>query len=97
MLQVIAEAKVLFLDDSHKVRLNNGYDMPVVGFGTFETKPDETVRVVKDAIDAGYRHIDTAYVYNNEKEVGEAIRAKIDDGTLKDRNDIFVVTKVKNY
>lgn len=50
-------------------------------------------QAVKDAIDAGYRHIDTAFLYGNEKEVGNAIRAKIEDGTIR-REDIFVTTKV---
>ena len=51
-------------------------------------------QVVKDAIDAGYRHFDTALFYNNEKEVGAAIRAKIADGVIK-REDVFVTTKVR--
>lgn len=48
---------------------------------------------MKDAIDVGYRHIDTAYVYENEAEVGKAIREKIEQGLIK-REDIFVTTKV---
>lgn len=51
---------------------------------------------MKYAIDAGYRHIDTAYLYGNEKEVGDGIRAKIAEGVIK-REDIFVVTKVKEF
>lgn len=50
-------------------------------------------QAIKDAIDAGYRHIDTAYLYGNEKEVGNAIRAKIAEGVIR-REDIFVTTKV---
>lgn len=51
---------------------------------------------MKDAIDIGYRHIDTAYIYQNEVEVGESIRAKIAEGVIK-REDIFVTTKVSIY
>lgn len=48
---------------------------------------------MKDAIDAGYRHFDTAYFYENEAEVGEAIREKIAEGVIK-REDVYIVTKV---
>jgi len=48
---------------------------------------------VKDAIDLGYRHIDTAFFYGNEKEIGEAVREKINDGTVT-REDLFITTKV---
>lgn len=51
---------------------------------------------MKDAIDIGYRHIDTAYIYQNEVEVGRSIRAKIAEGVIK-REDIFVTTKVIIY
>lgn len=52
----------------------------------------ETAEAVRHAIDAGYRHFDTAYLYGNEKEVGQAIQEKINDGTVQ-REDIFIVTK----
>jgi len=74
-------------------RLNNGYEMPVVGLGTFESTSNDAERAVKDAIDAGYRHIDTAFLYGNEVEVGKAIRDKIAEGKIK-REDIFVTTKL---
>lgn len=61
-----------------------------------KAKDEEGEQAVKDAIDIGYRHIDTAYVYGNEKEVGRGIRSKIDDGTIK-REDIFVTTKVNIF
>ena len=59
-----------------------------------QSGPGEVQEAVKHAISIGYRHIDTAFCYQNEAEVGEGIKAKIDDGTIK-REDIFVTTKVK--
>lgn len=64
-------------------------------FGIFygQSTGSQCEQAVKDAIDAGYRHIDTAFLYGNEKEVGNAIRAKIAEGVIR-REDIFVTTKV---
>ncbi|MBB4763107.1 aldo/keto reductase [Amorphoplanes digitatis] len=69
--------------------LNNGVQMPAIGFGVFQTPPDETRSAVEAALSAGYRHIDTAAAYGNEREVGEAI-AK----SGIDRNEVFVETKI---
>ena len=55
------------------VRLNNGVEIPQLGFGVFQIKPEDTVEAVTTALEVGYRHIDTAEMYRNEKEVGEAI------------------------
>jgi 2,5-diketo-D-gluconate reductase A len=71
--------------------LNNGRTIPQFGFGVFQIKPDETVAATTAALDAGYRHIDTAEMYGNEKEVGEAI-AKSDI----DRGEVFVTSKLNN-
>ena len=69
--------------------LNNGVTLPAVGFGVFQTPPDETVAAVEAALQTGYRHIDTAAAYGNEREVGHAISR-----SGLDRGDIFVETKV---
>ncbi|KAJ6635249.1 1,5-anhydro-D-fructose reductase, partial [Pseudolycoriella hygida] len=77
------------------IKLNNGYEMPIFGLGTMFAKDEVGVQTVKDAIDLGYRHFDTAHLYGNEKQVGDGIRAKIEEGVVK-REDVFVVTKLWN-
>lgn len=62
---------------------------------SFHSKPNQVANAVRHAIDHGYRHIDTAFFYTNEKEVGEAIKQKIAGGIVK-REDIYLVTKVIN-
>lgn len=76
------------------VTLNNGVKMPMEGFGVFQV-PDGKVteQAVLDAIDAGYRLIDTAAAYMNEEDVGRAIAKKIADGTVK-REELFITTKL---
>jgi diketogulonate reductase-like aldo/keto reductase len=69
--------------------LNNGVTVPALGLGVFQTPPDETRDAVRAALDAGYRHIDTAAAYGNEREVGEAIQA-----SGIDRSKVFIETKV---
>ena len=71
------------------VTLNNGVKMPVLGFGVYQIPPSDTERAVSEALEVGYRHIDTAAVYKNEEAVGKAIAAS---GIPRD--DLFVTTKV---
>jgi diketogulonate reductase-like aldo/keto reductase len=74
---------------TQNITLNNGVDMPALGLGVFQTPPDETTDAVQTALETGYRHIDTAAAYGNEREVGEGIRR-----SGVDRSDIFIETKV---
>jgi 2,5-diketo-D-gluconate reductase A len=73
------------------ILLNNGQTIPQFGFGVFQVKPADTAEAVATALQAGYRHIDTAEMYGNEKEVGEAIR---ESGL--DRSELFVTSKLAN-
>lgn len=69
--------------------LNNGVEIPALGLGVFQTPPEETIGAVTAALDIGYRHIDTAAAYGNEREVGQAIAA-----SAVDRSEVFLETKV---
>lgn len=69
--------------------LNNGVTMPAIGLGVFQTPPEETTAAVVSALETGYRHIDTAAAYANEREVGEGIRR-----SGVDRSEVFIETKV---
>ncbi|RZT89016.1 diketogulonate reductase-like aldo/keto reductase [Pseudonocardia sediminis] len=69
--------------------LNNGVQIPALGFGVFQAAPEETVSAVETALASGYRHIDTAAAYGNEREVGEAIRR-----SGLGRSEVFVETKI---
>ena len=74
-----------------QIMLNNGQAIPQLGFGVFLVEPSETVQAVTTALETGYRHIDTAEMYGNEREVGEAI-AK----SGLDRSEVFVTSKLSN-
>ena len=73
------------------IKLNNGVEIPCVGYGTFRTDPAVTAQAVQDAIAAGYRHIDTAKVYENEVGVGQGIKA-----ASVPREELFVTSKLWN-
>ncbi|MEL4317663.1 aldo/keto reductase [Leifsonia sp. YIM 134122] len=73
------------------ITLNDGHTIPQLGFGVFKVDPAETERIVTDALEVGYRHLDTAKVYGNESGVGKAIA---DSGIARD--ELFVTTKLWN-
>jgi 2,5-diketo-D-gluconate reductase A len=73
------------------IELNDGRTIPQLGFGVFQIEPKDTARAVTEALEVGYRHIDTAEMYGNEKEVGEAVRA-----SGLDRADVFITSKLNN-
>jgi 2,5-diketo-D-gluconate reductase A len=72
-----------------ELKLNNSVTMPALGLGVFQSPPEETTAAVQSALEVGYRHIDTAAAYGNEREVGEGIRR-----SGLDRSDVFIETKV---
>ena len=74
-----------------RIQLNDGHSIPQLGFGVFKVDPDETVRIVTDALEVGYRHIDTARIYGNEAGVGTALA---ESGIP--REELFITTKLWN-
>ena len=92
--------KNLYVDPDRvpKKRLYNGAEIPVVGLGTFGSDnydADTIANAVKEAVRAGYRHIDCAAVYGNEKEIGRALKELIDEGTVT-RQELWITSKVWN-
>jgi diketogulonate reductase-like aldo/keto reductase len=77
------------MPDVSTLTLNNGVVMPALGLGVFQTPPDETRAAVSAALEAGYRHIDTAAAYGNERQVGEAVTS-----SGLDRSEVFLETKI---
>ncbi|XP_044258109.1 aldo-keto reductase family 1 member B1-like isoform X1 [Tribolium madens] len=75
------------------IKLKNGETLPALGLGTWKSKPKDVGQAIKDAIDIGYRLFDCAYIYKNEKEIGEAIREKIKEGVIQ-RDSIYIVNKL---
>jgi len=74
-----------------QIELNDGNSIPQLGFGVFKVDPEETERIVTDALEVGYRHLDTAMIYGNEVGVGNAIKA-----LGIPRNELFITTKLWN-
>jgi 2,5-diketo-D-gluconate reductase A len=79
------------MTDVPSIQLNDGSSIPQLGFGVFQIPPEETAEAVRLALEIGYRHIDTAEMYGNEREVGEALRA-----SGLDRGEVFVTSKLNN-
>jgi 2,5-diketo-D-gluconate reductase A len=73
------------------VRLNDRHEIPQLGFGVFQIPPEETAKATREALDVGYRHIDTAEMYRNERGVGEAVRA-----AGFDRAEVYITSKLNN-
>jgi 2,5-diketo-D-gluconate reductase A len=73
------------------VSLNNGTHIPQLGFGVYQIEPDETAGAVRTALEIGYRHIDTAEMYQNERGVGQGVR---DSGI--DRSEVYITSKLNN-
>lgn len=74
-----------------RITLNDGNTIPQLGFGVYQVRPEDTAKAVSEALAASYRHIDTAEMYGNEREVGEAIRS-----SGLDRGELFVTSKLNN-
>ena len=79
------------MSDVPAIELNTGARIPQHGFGVFQIPPKETAKAVRTALDIGYRHIDTAEMYGNEKEVGQGVR----DAGLN-RSDVYITSKLNN-
>ncbi|KAG5604029.1 hypothetical protein H5410_025521 [Solanum commersonii] len=82
-----------------KVMLNSGHEMPLIGMGTVPTDPtlppiDQLVSIFVDAIEAGYRHFDTAAAYGSEEALGRAVAEAIQRGLIESREDVFITSKV---
>src|SRR5947208_10845674 len=85
----LGKAFIARIDAMETVTLNNGVEMPALGLGVFQTPPDETRAAVLAALGSGYRHIDTAAAYGNERQVGEAVHA-----SEPGRSEVFLETKI---
>jgi len=80
---------------NRSVKLNTGAEMPILGFGTFLSKPGEVGRAVKLALETGYRHIDCAAAYDNQVEIGQALKEVFSEGKIK-REQVFITSKLRS-
>jgi diketogulonate reductase-like aldo/keto reductase len=94
LLVALSLAFVYGAEIAPRITQNDGSKIPVVGFGTWQTAA-HTYQAVRDAIEAGYRHIDTSLSYGTEKHVGRVINDLIIEGKIK-REDLYVVSKLEN-
>ncbi|XP_026736627.1 aldo-keto reductase AKR2E4-like isoform X2 [Trichoplusia ni] len=104
VLLVLCQQAMSSFVDVPKIKMLDGREMPGIGLGTYlgfdqsgviKSKDKQLRDVVLKAIDIGYRHFDTASIYDTEAEIGEAIRTKISEGVVK-REDVFITTKLWN-
>ena len=86
-------SNILFDFETKIVKLNSGYEMPILGLGTWTQNDEETAKSVYYALEDGYRLIDTAQYYGNEKGVGDGLRRAINDGIVT-REEVFITTKI---
>ena len=73
--------------------MNNKKEIPQMALGTFETNDEEMIDVIKSAIGVGYRHIDCAWIYQNEKAIGKSLANEMKNGQIK-RSDLFLTSKL---
>ena len=83
------------LNINSTLTLNDGTKIPLIGLGTWRSEPEKVKRAVIVAIESGYRHVDCAALYNNEKEIGEALEDVLKRGVVK-REELWITSKVWN-
>src|SRR3954468_5749418 len=88
---MLTEPQTAVMPSIPTIPLNDGRPIPQLGFGVWQIEPEDTARAVSHALEIGYRHIDTAEMYGNERQVGEAVRA-----SGLDRADVFITSKLDN-
>ncbi len=93
LLTIFLYFSSVYSEKAPRLLLNDGFKMPIVGLGTSHTGND-TYRSVRDAIEAGYRHIDTSLNYGTEQDIGKALKDLIKEGKVK-REELFIVSKLE--